>query len=145
MAHKRALVFLCWAGMLVSARALADDEPVVAGLRDSLVAQVRPGHEHALRIREPVRRVTTEQLGSAALTKPAAVIAIVGPITDSDVLSMLKLVERDVVDTTRITGDQEFAVVQLGDPQRDPCCTTTVLFTRKNGSWANLGAITQSH
>lgn len=145
MAHKRTLIFLCWAGMLASPVTLADDEPAVAGLRDQLVAQLRPGHEHALRIREPVRRVTTEQLGSTALTRPAAMIDVVGPIADRDVLAMLKLVERDVVDTTRVTGDQQFAVVQLGNPERDPCCTTTVLFTKRNGSWANLGAVTQSH
>lgn len=145
MTHKPARICLCWAGALASSGVLGGEEPVVAGIRDQLVAQVRPGHEHALRIREPVRRVTTEQLGSAALTKPAAVIAIVGPLADSDVLAMLKLVGRDVVDTTRVTGDQQFAVVQLGDPQRDPCCTATVLFSKKTGSCANLGAITQSH
>lgn len=145
MMHRLARMLICSASLLAPSVALADDEPTVAGPRDQLAARVRPGYEHVARIRQPVRQVTTEQLGSAALTRPAAVIVIVGPITDSDVLSVLKLVERDVVDTTRVTGDQAFAVVQLGDPRRDPCCTTTVLFTRRDGSWTSLGAITQSH
>ena len=145
MTHKLALVFLLLACMPASRLALADSEPMVAGLRDQLVDRVRPGYEHVRGIGHPVRRVTTEQLGSATWTKPGAVIAIVGPMTDRDVLSMLALVEQDVMDTTKVTGDQEFAVVQIGDPQRDPCCTATVLFAKRNGAWTSLGAITRSH
>jgi hypothetical protein len=73
------------------------------------------------------------------------VIPIVGNLTNLDVLSILKLVEEGVMDTTKVTGDQVFAVVQLGDPEHDPCCTTTVLFEKRSGVWTNLGAIMQSH
>jgi len=72
-------------------------------------------------------------------------ISIIGTLSNQQARAILELVGEGVVETTKVTGDEQFAVVQLGDPQHDPCCITTVLFERRDGIWINLGAITQSH
>jgi hypothetical protein len=125
--------------------AIAEDEPVVSGMRDQLRASIGPGYEHVRTIQRPTRRVAAEQLGNPNLAKPGAMISVIGTLSDQQIRAILELVGEDVLETTKVTGDQKFAVVQLGDPQRDPCCTTTVLFENKEGIWTNLGAITQSH
>ena len=121
------------------------DEPIVTGLREKLIAGVIPGYAHVREIRQPIRRVNGEQIGAPNLLRPGAEISVVGPLTNQQVRSLLEMVEERVSDTTQVTGDQHFAVVQVGDPRRDPCCTATVLFENKDGVWTNQGTITQSH
>ncbi len=124
---------------------MPEDEPVVTGTRDKLVASIGPGFEHVGKIAGPVRRVTPAQLGDPRLTTRTTTIQVIGTLTDQQVHVILGLVGEEVRDATKITGDQRFAVVQLGDPKNDPCCTSTVLFENQTGIWANLGTITQSH
>ena len=124
----------------------ASDEPItVPGTREQLSASIGPGYSHVSKIRGPVRSVSSEQLGIPSLLRPGAAIAVVGPLEDAQVRLILERVGTGVADATKVTGDQAFSIVQLGDPQHDPCCTTKVLFENRNGSWTNVGVITQSH
>jgi|SRR5882672_3658654 len=125
--------------------ACSEEEPVVTGIRDQLRASIGPGYEHVRAIQNPTRRVTVEQLGNPGRAKPGTMISIIGTLSDQQTRAILELVGDGVVEATKVTGDQQFAVVQLGDPQHDPCCTTTVLFENLDGIWTNLGAIMQSH
>ena len=132
--------------VVAASRVIASEEPtVVAGVRDQIIASIGPGYAHVAKVERPIRRVTGQALGSPNLIKPTTIISVIGTLTDQQVRTILGLVGDGVMETTKVTGDQEFAVVQLGDPQRDPCCTTTVLFENRVGIWTNLGAITQSH
>jgi hypothetical protein len=124
---------------------MAGDEPVVAGLRARLTDCFRPAYEHVAAIHGPVRRVTAGQLKTMRLPRPDAAISVVGTLTDHEVHALLEVVGDGVAEATRVTGDQRFAVVQIGDPRHDPCCTTTVLFENRSEAWTNLGAITSSH
>lgn len=124
--------------------AMAGDEPVV-GLRAQLIDRFRPAYEHVAAIQAPVRRVTAGELKTMRLPRPEAAISVVGTLTDRDLHALLEVVGDGVAETTQVTGDQQFAVVQIGDPQHAPCCTTTVLFENRGGAWASLGAITRSH
>ena len=146
MAAKLPVVGVLVACVVTASQAIADGQPaVVVGVRDQLVASIGRGYAHVAKIERPVRRLGGQALGSPSLIKPTATISVVGTLTDQQVRTILGLVGDGVLETTKVTGDQEFAVVQLGEPQRDPCCTTTVLFESRGGNWVNLGAITQSH
>jgi hypothetical protein len=138
------IVGLCIA-CLVSPPSFASEDAVVAtSVRDQLAASVGPGYAHVAKIERPLRHVTGRVLGSPTLA-PTATIAVIGTLSDQQVRAILELVGDGSREATRVTGDHEFAVVQIGDPQRDPCCTTTVLFENRGGTWTNLGAVTQSH
>jgi hypothetical protein len=69
----------------------------------------------------------------------------VGSISDPDVRTLLGRIDERVMDATKVTGDERFAIVQLGDPENDPCCTTTILFENRNGVWTLVADIWQSH
>ena len=146
MATRLAVLCLLASCIVASSVVTAGDEPiVVVGIRDKLRASIGPGYEHVGTIHGPARRVTAAQLGNPNPAKPGAEIAIIGTLSDQQIRAILELVGEEVPEVTTVTGDLKFAVVQLGDPQHDPCCTTTVLFENKDGIWTNIGAITQSH
>jgi hypothetical protein len=145
MAARFAVACLLAACTFGPSDACSEDEPVVTGIRDQLRASIGPGYEHVRAIHSPTRRVAVEQLGNPGRAKAGTMISIIGTLSDQQARAILELVGDGVLETTKVTGDQQFAVVQLGDAERDPCCTTTVLFENRDGIWTNLGAIWQSH
>lgn len=146
VATKLPVIGILAACVVTASQVTAIEQPaVVAGVRANVIESIGAGYAHVAKIDRPVRRLGGQALGNPDLIKPAATISVVGTLTDQQVRTILELVGDGVLETTTVSGDQEFAVVQLGDPQRDPCCTTSVLFRNRGGKWTNLGAIIQSH
>jgi uncharacterized protein (DUF39 family) len=113
--------------------------------RDNFMVVVGEGYKHVREITGPMRKVTAGQIGSAYLRDSNAYITVIGTISDVGVQTALKLIGERVLDATKVTGDEMYAVVQLGDPEHDACCTTTILFGNQSGSWKQLVEIWQSH
>jgi hypothetical protein len=113
--------------------------------RLSLSAEVSQGYKHIREIAGPIRKVAAGQIGNAYLWESNAYITVIGTLSDVGVQTVLRLIGERVLDATKVTGDEMYAVVQLGDPERDACCTTTILFGNQTGSWEQLADIWQSH
>lgn len=122
-----------------------------AWLSTSLAAQegreeiVRRGYEHTRKITTPIRKLSAEQITIQHLMASGSDVLVIGSISDWSLRAIFVQFEERGQRVTKVTGDEKFAFLEIGDPEQDSCCFTTILFANQDGRWFILRGSWRSH
>jgi hypothetical protein len=144
-----ALWLIACSVLRVQAADAARDPQGIEESRESRRAEVDAGFRHVGTIHRPEREIAASKIGQPYLTAASPKILVVGSISDAQIASMLAHIHQQYGDrakrVTRVTGDDKYAVVELGDRKLDVCCFATFLFANRNANWVMLTAVSMSH
>ena len=114
---------------------------VPSGSREGNESEIKAGYERVSKIKSPERTVAVESL--------VGKLVVVGSITDQSVREILAQVygPHRWKDNrrTKVAGDDRYAIVTIGDRERDPCCFGTLLFANRNSAWVLMDDVWISH
>ena len=123
----------------------ADTGAQVVASENAKADDIQRGFAHVKRITAPKRAIGPEQIGGKYQTTGTDVV-VIGSISEASIRSILELIEeRDVRRLKTITGDERYAVLEVGDRARDPCCFATALLAKRDGTWTILTGSRVSH
>jgi hypothetical protein len=127
----------------------AEDPATTATARANRKEEVRLAYGHVSQIHGPVRMVDALKLGGQHVSAAAAKLVVTGGVTDKslgEILAQVRgLIGKQINRKTKVTGDEKFAVVELGDREKDPCCFLTVTLANHAGTWGILENVLMSH
>jgi hypothetical protein len=122
---------------------------VPSGSREGNESEIKAGYERVSKIKSPERTVAAESLGLPLGTVAVGKLVVVGSISDQSVRGILAQVRGPLrwKDNRHIqvAGDDRYAIVTIGDRERDPCCFGTLLFANRNAAWVLLDDVWVSH
>jgi hypothetical protein len=127
----------------------AEDPATAAAARASRKEESRVAYGHVSKIDAPIRTVDSLKLGGQHVTAAKATLVVIGSVTDRSLREILAQLQehigKPINRKVKVTGDEQFAVVDLGDREEDPCCFLTATFANHKGTWAILDSVLISH
>jgi hypothetical protein len=115
--------------------------------RETREVEGNTGFAHVKNIHAPKRVVVPTAIGQEHLK--AAGLEVIGTISDGSVGLILSQVHEQLGERaareTKITGDEQYAVVELGNRERDACCFGTFLFANRQAKWVLVTEYVMSH
>jgi hypothetical protein len=144
------ILYLILAGIFTSfGLSAADDLPVTKGSPESREEEARIGFKHVQKIHAPERTITGDSPGRSDKGAHGAIVVVIGSIEDHSVREILTKVREQLGERanreTRVTGDERYAIVKLGNREKDPCCFSEFLFANHEAKWVLLHDIWISH
>jgi len=122
---------------------------VQSGSREDNESEIKAGYERVQKIKSPERAIAAESLGMRLGTVAVGKLVVVGSITDQSVKEILAQAHGpgrwNYNRRIKVTGDDRYAMVTIGDRERDPCCFGTLLFAYRNANWVLLHDVWISH
>jgi hypothetical protein len=128
----------------------AGEDPRVTNIsRETLEIESNAGFAHVRSINAPQRTVVPAAIGQEHLKAAGTRLQVIGSISDRSVGAILSQVHEQfgkrAARYTKVTGDEQYAVVELGDRERDPCCFGTLLFSNRQTKWILVTEFVLSH
>jgi hypothetical protein len=128
----------------------AGEEPQVTNLsRETREMESEIGFAHVRSINAPKRTVAPTTIGQEHLKAAGKDLQVIGSISDLSVSAILSQIHQQfgkrAARHTKVTGDEQYAVVDLGDRKRDPCCFGTLLFSKRQSEWVLVTEFVLSH
>ena len=141
------LVALCISSALIVQA--SDDPKVTDSSRDNREAESRAAFAHVRKIHAPQRNLKPEDIGQQHLASSGKELLVIGSISDRSVGVILSQVNQHagkrVARDMKVTGDEQYAVVEIGNRERDPCCFGTLLFANHKAAWVMVADTWMSH
>ena len=127
----------------------AEATAVTKSSRENREVEVQKGFAHVWKIHAPERTITAEGLGPSDEAARGAKVIVIGSIADQSTREILSKVREQLGKRanreTTVTGDESYAIVALGNKEKDPCCFSTFLFGKHEATWLLLKDTWISH
>jgi hypothetical protein len=134
---------------LADTYAQATGDAATRDLREYRKEEGKKGFDHVAYIRGPMRIANARDFEGIYEAASDAKIIVIGSIADqtlTEVLSrMREHIGKRINRRTKVTADERYALVEIGDRKHDPCCFGTLLFANHAGTWVVLEDILVSH
>jgi hypothetical protein len=117
--------------------------------RESREEEAQKGFAHVRIIHAPERTIMAESPETSGEAGRGTKVVVIGSIADRSTREILSRVRAQLGKRanreTRVTGDEHYAIVALGDTEKDPCCFSTFLFGKHEATWVLLKGTWISH
>ena len=128
----------------------AEDSAIPEMSRESREKEAQEGFRHVRKISAPERTITADSPGRPDAAARGKKVVVIGSIADHSAREILSKVseqfgKRAANREARVTGDERYAIVELGNRKKDPCCFSKFLFAKHETTWVLLDDIWVSH